>query len=386
MKHSKAETQSLNIPSTKIKLAVAISDFRVGGAQKVVADILNTIDQSKFEIHLIVFFESPGEETFFNVINSGIKVHQLSFFSFRDIKSWYKTYLLFRKINPNVVWSHLFFSNTLVRVLKPLFKYKVVTVEHNTYVNRTLMEKVVNWILSLLTFKIVAVSKYVADFTAKNEKISSDKFIVINNGVDVYGLRDTLKKEDGECLLKKLGIPSGSIVFLNIGQLIYQKNQVLLIESFANVVKENPQCRLIILGEGILRKELEVLIIKNKLEGKVFLPGIKKNIANYFSASDCFVLTSRFEGFPVVSIEALACSLPIISTPVSGSDEYIQYGKNGWTALPNKDDYTKAMLNFTKLNKNQVNTFVKKSQEMSVTFDIKITTKRYEALFEQAET
>ena len=179
----------------KIKLLVSISDFRMGGAQKIVTDFVNNVDANKFEIHLLTFFDSQGENTFYSSLSNQVQVHRLDWKGFLDIPNWFKTIKLISVVKPDLVFSHLYFSNTVTRCLKMLFGYKVVTVEHNTYVNKTKSQKIVDQMLAHLTSRIVAVSSGVADFTAKQEGISPDKFYVIPNGVNLVELKDQVNEQ-----------------------------------------------------------------------------------------------------------------------------------------------------------------------------------------------
>ncbi len=371
----------------RIRLIVGISDFRIGGAQKVVADLINHFDKTKFKIHLLTFFDSANEENFFNEIDPEILIHKLSFKNFYDIKSIFLLYKLLKNIDADVVWSHLFFSNTLIRVLKPLFRFRVVIVEHNTYVYRTKIEKIVNYILSFVTFKIVAVSNYVAKYTSKDESISLRKFVVIHNGVDTKKLivqpNPTLK----DSLYRELGFSYSSKFFLNIGQLTTQKNQKLLVEAFSLVTKIYPEYKLVILGEGNLRKELEALVSNLDLTQRVIMPGIKKDVVRYYAASHCFVLSSDFEGFPIVAIEALVSGLPIISTPVSASDVYVSDGRNGFIARQSsKESLAEKMCRICEMEEKELDAFRSVSKEISTEFDIADVVKRYESLLVEASS
>lgn len=123
---------------------------------------------------------------------------------------------------------------------------------------------------------------------------------------------------------------------VSVGRLIGQKNFFLLLEAFAEVCTVFPEYRLIIYGEGILRKELEDKIEQLNLVGKVDLPGNQKNIHELLLSADLFVMSSDFEGMPNALIEAMCLGLPCISTKVSGAVDLIQDKVNGY--LVNRGD------------------------------------------------
>lgn len=122
-----------------------------------------------------------------------------------------------------------------------------------------------------------------------------------------------------------------------MGRLTYQKGFDILISAFKHISSNYPDWQLVILGEGKLRPELENLIENLGLKNQVILPGRLSNPFPVLKQSNIFVLSSRFEGFGNVIIEAMACGLPVISTDCpSGPREIIRDGING-ILVPNED-------------------------------------------------
>lgn len=370
--------------SEKIKVIVGINDFRIGGAQKLAADVLMNLDTHQFDIHLITLMQFNEQPSFYERIPDHVKIHKLNFKGFRDYRSWLMLFKLLRDIKPDVIWSNLFFGNTIFRCLKIFFNYSVISIEQNTYLWKTQLHKIADRFLSLCSYRIVAVSKYVLDFTSKEEGISKEKFVLIHNGTDVEEMQKQVSSFEKESVKKELGFLPEDKLIINVGQLIEQKNQKLLVSSFKEFLETNPQYKLLILGEGILRTSLEAQIDSLGLTEKVFLMGIQKDIPKFHSASDFFVLSSLFEGFPVVVIEALACGLPVISTPVAGSDEYILEGKNGLVVESDVSSLARGMSKIAHLIDEEKTTFSNNAKKIAQSFDIKAITKSYEKLFNEA--
>ncbi|MEM2041681.1 MAG: glycosyltransferase [Nitrososphaerota archaeon] len=116
-------------------------------------------------------------------------------------------------------------------------------------------------------------------------------------------------------------------VIINVGRMINQKGQWHLIRAFKLVNEEIPNTRLVILGEGKLRDYLVRLINELKLNDNMYLPGWKSNPFKYMARSTLFCLSSLWEGFPNVVVEALACGLPVMSTDcLSGPREILAPG------------------------------------------------------------
>jgi glycosyltransferase involved in cell wall biosynthesis len=315
----------------KTKIAIVINDLAIGGAEKLVVDQLAHFDRNSFDCELISLSQFPERPNFYESVPAWVSVHKLTFNGFKDLKNWLTLWRLLRTIKPDVVISHLFFSNTVVRVLRPLLGYKCIPVEQNTYTNKTKLQIFADKILSYQSFKIVAVSKTVATFTSAQENIPLEKFAVIDNAVDCLKMQKRQSTLSSKDIVKtQQGFQSGDILFVNAARLIEQKNQELLIRVFAVFSDAHPECKLIILGEGALRDSLQKLIHDLHKEKTIFLLGFQSDMVTYYHMSDFFVLTSRIEGFAIVGIEAMACGLPMISTKTAGPDHYIEEGRNGF--------------------------------------------------------
>ena len=116
---------------------------------------------------------------------------------------------------------------------------------------------------------------------------------------------------------------------VSAARLMKQKNQLMLIDAFAQIKQEFPDYTLTIYGEGPFRDELQNRIDSIGLADCVELPGKVQNIFDCIADAELFVLASDFEGMPNALIEAMCLGLPVISTRVSGATDLIEDGKNG---------------------------------------------------------
>jgi len=172
---------------------------------------------------------------------------------------------------------------------------------------------------------VVAVSNGVADSVAKRIGVPKNSITTIYNPV-VSAELDALKAQTPD---HPWFTDNGPPVILGCGRLIELKGFTVLIKAFARLI-ERRQCRLIILGKGPQRKELENLVARLGLQEKVSLPGHTDNPFAFMSRAALFVLSSRTEGLPTALIEALACGCPCVSTDCpSGPAEILQGGAIG---------------------------------------------------------
>lgn len=129
----------------------------------------------------------------------------------------------------------------------------------------------------------------------------NNKLLVLPNPVCFSDIPKQRPEETKRCII-------------TVGRLIEQKNQKLLIEAFNEIKNEFPEYTVKIYGIGPLEGMLKNLIIEKKLENRVFLMGIKKCAMYEVNNNDIFVLTSDYEGFPNVLVEAMATGMPVISS------------------------------------------------------------------------
>jgi glycosyltransferase involved in cell wall biosynthesis len=139
--------------------------------------------------------------------------------------------------------------------------------------------------------------------------------------------RTGLRKE----LLALYGIQEDDLLMVSVGRLDTQKDPLLLIESFHRVVQDNSKVHLLMVGDGLLRPDVEKKIAQLGLQEKVSLAGLMgpHKVARCLRASDMFVLSSAYEGMPMCVLEAMGCGLPVVTTDVGEVRRVVKPGING---------------------------------------------------------
>ena len=172
---------------------------------------------------------------------------------------------------------------------------------------------------------VVAVSNGVADDLSRVGDIPRNHIQVIYNPVITPGLREKASAPLTDAWLADSGPP----VILAVGSLREQKGFDVLIKAFAEV-RRTRAARLLILGEGVDRPQLEALIKELSLQNDVRMPGFVLNPYAYMARASLFVLSSNWEGLPTVLVEALFCGVPVIATDChSGPREILGNGRFG---------------------------------------------------------
>jgi glycosyltransferase involved in cell wall biosynthesis len=183
---------------------------------------------------------------------------------------------------------------------------------------------------------IIAVNPKVAQDIAQVTNISSNKIYSINNPTITQNIFEKAKEPINETWFQEIDTNQHKII-LGVGRLTTQKDFPTLVQAFA-LIRKQYQAKLIILGEGENRNELETLISRLNLIADVILPGFTPNPYAYMAKASVFVLSSAWEGSPNTLVEAMACGTPVVSTDcLSGPREILNNGKYG--QLVNVGDY-----------------------------------------------
>ncbi|MBI87373.1 MAG: hypothetical protein CMG63_04750 [Candidatus Marinimicrobia bacterium] len=222
-----------------------------------------------------------------------------------------------------------------------------------------------------ITKYILPKAKYIVCVSKNIEKALREDFKILNvitiyNPVNLKSL-----EKHGENLSKYQPF------LLGIGRLHEQKNFELLINAFSKT-KARERAKLLILGDGHMKKQLQKMVRELNLESKVYLMGQRDNIVDYYIQSKIFILSSIYEGFPNVLVEALANQCPIISTNCpTGPSEIINNYKNG--ILVENGNETQMCKAIDKLffNKDLINTFKNNAIKSVEYLDIKIIAQKW---------
>lgn len=204
-------------------------------------------------------------------------------------------------------WHGEYFPSTLSQNLrKPVF------------------DMLLKWLFRNVVKEIVTVSDF-SRKTLKSKRIGERKITVIHNGI-LDTISDSLRR--GE-IRKSLNIPEVTILVGTACRLVAPKGLKWLLQAFAHVVRSRQDVRLVIWGDGPLRKALQEQSEELGIADYVRFPGYRPDIDQCFTALDIFVMSSFAENFSIALLEAMRAGLPIVATKVGGNPEAIEDGKQG---------------------------------------------------------
>ena len=309
-------------------IAFFIPTMDGGGAERVVINLLKGMVAHNLPLDLIL---ANAEGPYLNLIPKQVRTIDLA--AGRVVKAIAPLVRYLRTAKPKVIISHLNHANVIALVAKQLAfnNTKIVVVEHNTFSvaqSSLFRGHFIPPLMKLLYPKadaIVGVSQAVARDLEQGLSLAAETVKTIYNPVVDRELLAKKNNYIGHPWFQSQTIP----VILAVGRLTEQKDFPTLLRAFA-LLRQKIPARLLILGEGELRQELEMMVKQLGIAEAVTLPGFVPNPQDYMSKASVFVLSSRWEGLPTALIEAMACGCPVVATDCpSGSKEILAEGKYG---------------------------------------------------------
>lgn len=190
--------------------------------------------------------------------------------------------------------------------------------------------KLANRVLLRRGDQVTAVGESVRQALIHNEGLPANRIRLLYNGIDLsQGAFDPLVRD---AVRYELGVAADEFVVLQVARLDRLKDHKTAVRAFKRVVERRPRARLILAGEGPERAAIEQEIEDQRLEDRVQMLGLRRDIPRLLAAADCFLLTSISEGIPLTIIEALAADVPVVSTNVGGIPEIFQDNVQGLLA------------------------------------------------------
>jgi glycosyltransferase involved in cell wall biosynthesis len=277
------------------------------------------------------------------LVKEGIDVKILHISSSRNPLSIYKLYKLLKNRKFDIIHTHAYSAGTIGRISAFLAGIPVI-ISHNhsvyDYYNR--YYHFVEWLLSLITDRIICISDIVNRFANETQRINAKKLITIHNGIDSeYAVSE--KMTSG--LRKELDIPVDHSVICTITHMEEHKGIKYLLESASLLLQSRNDISFLLVGEGALKEELKILCADLKIERNVIFAGERNDIPEILSLTDIFVLPSLREGLSLTILEAMACGKPVIATNVGGIPEVVKDGVSGILVSPKDPEALHSAMN-----------------------------------------
>ena len=314
-----------------MKICFVIPTLTGGGAERVAVTVLGAMDGRRYDRTLYVFSADDG--VYFDHIPPGVRVVVATHRSW-FLRLWELAAFL-RSSRPDIVMPFLSYFVTALAVRLSGGRARVVF-NQGTPTTDFLDDPDFNWgsrwrrrVFSLMTRvfygradAVVVTSRGVADDLISRHGVPAARIRVLHNPVDLDAITRLAADSIDDVVARDRPVLAAA------GRLAGVKNYPLMIAAVADVVARRP-VYLWILGDGPERARLEALAVDGGIGRFVRFLGFQQNPFRYVAKADVFVLTSTYEGFGNVLIEAMACGTPVVATRSAGTVEIIKDGETG---------------------------------------------------------
>ncbi|KKQ27899.1 MAG: Glycosyl transferase group 1 [Candidatus Magasanikbacteria bacterium GW2011_GWC2_37_14] len=309
------------------KVLVAINDLNFGGAQKLAVEQANRLFVLGYKVSFLIFFDNR-EQSFEKKILSGINIYKIKNSKFNFI-TFFRCFKFIYKNRFDLIFTHLFFSNTLVRAVSIFLWRKpfIISYEHNVYTGqKSSLSLQIDYFLSSRSDLIIAVSEEVKNYLIE-KRINSKKILLVNNGINLLEPKNLVNLKR-----KELNISNDKFIIVSVGNVDYQKGHDILVEAANLIIKKFPNCIFLVCGNDsnkVMVDKIKAKIVKYGLENEFKLLGNRADVEEIVEAADIFVMPSRFEGLSIALLEAMSLKKAIVVSDIDSMKNILTNGNNG---------------------------------------------------------
>ncbi len=352
----------------KIAVLATVTDF--GGAERVVLSLIEHINNDKFDLVPIIFTNPrSADNAFFNRLDRlGKKYYKVFVDSYKlkylnPFVNILDAYKLLNKHKFDLIHTHGYRSDVIGIFLAKLMGLPVISTCHGFISNDlhlSLYNRLDRFILRFV-HKIIAVSDGIK-CELIGSGINESRIIVLQNAVNGSYSNESFAR-NRQAIRASCGIAENDFVVGYVGRLSEEKGVKYLIEAISTLNRYGTLLKLLIIGEGQQRKNLEDLVKKTNIEDSVIFAGFQNDIEKWLPAMDAFVLPSLTEGTPVSLLEAMAYGIPVIASSVGGVPDVVDSRRNGLLVSPGKPEEISNAIRLLYKDKNLGNNLSKEAQK-----------------------
>lgn len=314
--------------------------------------VITTLNRGGAENHLVLLLKKMVEKGFSPAVaylqghgywrkeleQRGIEVFDLGlpWRRYGDPRPIFRLAELIKKWRPDIIHAHMPPAELYTRLALLGLKEEVPLIisKHNTqpFYPGPGESYIARWVAGRAK-KIIAISKAVQNYMVTREKIPRKKFVVVHYGLDPSPFESVQPSQFIKWRRVWKAAPDALIIG-TVARLVPQKALHIMLEAFSIYLHSSSKAKLVIVGEGPLKKNLQNLANKLGISSQVIWAGFQEDIPAIMNAFDIFALSSEWEGFGMVLLEAMAAKKPIIATRVDAIPEIVEHQVTGLLVPP----------------------------------------------------
>ena len=373
-----------NGPTKPIRVLQVVDKFSIDGQSihgvaRLMSWWTNVIDQEYFEMSILGlrapskagrYIEKQGGQVFY------------SDHSRLNPKSLLDIVKVARQTGADILHLHGYKSCTLGRIAGALLNTPVVLHEHAAFPSVPFYQKVADRLFAPLNDKVIVNSEAVAEFCVEKRSVNPENIEVIFNGVPVDEFRDVSDNAVRETA-EEFGVDPDAPVVGTVARLEEEKKVGDLLEAVPAIRRRVPEAKVLVVGEGTLRSQLEKQAERLGVDDSVIFTGERRDVPRLYKLMDVKVISSVREGGPLTLLESMAAGTPDVATPVGIVEKVIDDGKNGvLVPLRDPEAIAEAVVNLLQ-NEERRQNIAKRAQERARKYDVRPSMCRIETIYRE---
>lgn len=367
-----------------VPILFLITGLNTGGAEMQVYQVIKTLRQKNMAYEPIVVSLLPPGQVGEKLEQENVRVYSL------DMKRGRPSVAAIAKLNRvikteriGLIHSHMYHANLLGRLLKLIHPdIKLVNTIHNIHIGGRSRERMLQF-TSRLADSVTIISETARQHFIESGTARPDRLLFLPNGVNTRLYQK--KPAAGEAIRQELHIADSTFIWLAVGRFDEQKNYPNLLKAFRRMAKQETDTVLLLAGTGPLLDQMKKLAADLGLLNRVHFLGYRTDMPAMMSAADAYVMSSDWEGMPLVLQEASSIGLPIVCTNVGGNKEVVVDGETGFIVQPKSEHaLSEGMLRLLRMDTdNRVRMGQAGQEYMRSTFELDRIADRWDGLYKQ---
>ncbi len=305
--------------------------LEVGGAERLLVKLVQNIPTDKYKVKVICItrrgiWAKEVEEFGIEVVSMNKKVGL-------DLGVFFRLCTYLKKEQPDLVNTSIWTADLWGRLAAICAGVKhIIVTEQNVDLWKRWYHRAIDRLLFHWTEFVICVSDDVRSFYHDRLGVPDEKLRMIPNAIDL----ELFTKDNWKRTLRtSLQIEESEFLFICPARLHPQKAHQVMIQAAHNLIQKGTcDFKILLVGEGVRRQELEKIVRGLRLENIVLFLGLRQDVPDLLLQSDAFLLSSEYEGLSLSVLEGMAARLPIVATRVGGNAQLVQDGRNGYLVPP----------------------------------------------------
>ncbi len=363
---------------TRVLVLVDEIEEGTGGAERLAAAIAAALPRERFEAWVCATRSITDEKVKADLQLAGVHVLALGRKRTTDVFKFLRLARLLRRERIDVLHAHMFGSNVWGTLIGRLCRVPLVIAQEHTwsYRGRLFRRLLDGYLIGRLATRFVAVSKLDRTKMIEIEHVPEEKIVVLPTA---YIPRPSRLGD----LRAELDLPADVKLIGTIAVLRPQKALEVLIDAFAEVRRAHSGARLVLVGDGPSRGELEQRARETAVSESVHFTGTRDDIETALAAFDVAAMSSDFEGMPLFVLECMAHKVPLVATAVGGVPELVSGGETGLLVPPRDPDALAASINRLLDDPEEGRRMATAARERLGEYTLQRAGERFAALYEQ---